>query len=112
LACDTRDIPFLREDQRDAANIQQIQASTITALAMGGFTRTSAIAATVAQDMTLLEEDPNWISVQLQAAGGGAPPPAVNGVPKALGPSRPAPSTRTNSAAGTAGGSAAVATTG
>lgn len=85
LWCDTRDVPFLREDQQDAANIQQIQASTIVSLATGGFTRASAIAATVAQDMTLLEEDPNWISVQLQAAGAPNPPQTspkpVNGTP-------------------------------
>jgi phage portal protein BeeE len=66
LVIDTRDIPFLREDQKDAANIQQQQGATIVQLATGGFTRKSAIAAVTAQDMTLLEEDPNWVSVQVQ----------------------------------------------
>jgi phage portal protein BeeE len=90
LVVDTRDIPFLREDQRDAAAIQQQYGSTIVSLATGGFTRKSAIAAVVAQDMTLLEEDPNWVSVQLQQSAVTPPPtptPAVNGNK----PSIPAP---------------------
>ena len=71
----TGDMPILREDATDAAAIMQVQASTITGLSMGGFTRESSIAATVAQDMTLLVKDPNWVSVQLQQSNG-APPPA------------------------------------
>jgi phage portal protein BeeE len=85
LVVDTRDIPFLREDQRDAANIQQQQGSTIVALSAGGFTRTSAIAAVVAQDMTLLEEDPNWVSVQLQPSTT-TPPPAAATAPSTTEP--------------------------
>lgn len=77
LVVDTRDIPFLREDQRDAANIQQQQGSTIVSLATGGFTRKSAIAAVVAQDMTLLVEDPDWVSVQVQQSVSQAPAPAA-----------------------------------
>lgn len=68
LVIDKRDIPFLREDAKDAVGIQQNMASTIVSLATGGFTRDSAIAAVVAQDMTLLVEDPDWVSVQLQQA--------------------------------------------
>jgi phage portal protein BeeE len=79
LVVDKRDIPFLREDAKDAVAIQQTQASTIVSLSTGGFLRKSAIAATVAQDMTLLEEDPNWVSVQLQQSSGSAPP--INGKP-------------------------------
>ena len=41
---------------------------------MGGFTRESAIAAVMGQDMTLLVKDPNWISVQVQQSGAGAGP--------------------------------------
>jgi len=101
LVIDKRDIPFLREDAKDATEIQQMLASTIVSLSTGGFTRESAIAAAVAQDMTLLVEDPNWVSVQLQQSGGPdgpsalpaapvngngkAPVPAVSGVQK-LGP--------------------------
>lgn len=68
LVVDKRDIPFLREDAKDAVAIQQVQASTIVSLSTGGFTRASAIAATVAQDMSMLVEDPNWVSVQLQSS--------------------------------------------
>jgi phage portal protein BeeE len=74
---DDRDIAFLREDARDAAEIEQIRASTIVSLATGGFTRKSSIAAAVAQNMTLLEEDPNWVSVQLQQSAGTAGQPAA-----------------------------------
>jgi phage portal protein BeeE len=83
----TSDMPILREDAKDAAQIEQVKASTITSLSMGGFTRESAIAAVMAQDMTLLVKDPDWVSVQLQQSGG-APTPALPGVPpkKALPP--------------------------
>ncbi len=75
---DTGDMPILREDAKDAAEIEQVKASTIVSLATGGFTRKSAIAAVTAQDMTLLQEDPNWVSVQLQqSGGGGVPTPAA-----------------------------------
>jgi phage portal protein BeeE len=85
LWCDTRDVPFLRQDQKDATEIQRERAATIVSLATGGFTRESAIAAVVAEDMTLLVEDPNWVSVQLQQSSATAPPAAptakpVNGV--------------------------------
>jgi hypothetical protein len=75
----TSDMPILREDAKDAAEIEQIKASTISSLTAIGFTRKSVIAAVVGQDMTMLEEDPQWISVQLQAAAGGpaAAPPAL-----------------------------------
>jgi hypothetical protein len=33
--------------------------------------------------MTLLEEDPNWVSVQLQQASGPAPAPAAGPAPSA-----------------------------
>jgi phage portal protein BeeE len=75
---DTADMPILREDAKDAADIEQVKASTIVSLATGGFTRKSAIAAVTAQDMTLLEEDPNWVSVQLQQSGGANPPADTN----------------------------------
>jgi phage portal protein BeeE len=66
----TGDMPILREDAKDAAEIEQIKASTMSSLITQGFTRKSVIAAVTAQDMTLLEEDPQWISVQLQQATG------------------------------------------
>jgi len=89
LVIDTRDIPFLREDAKDAAEIAQIEASTIVSLGAGGYKRPSIIAAVVARDMTLLEEDPNWITVQLQAAAGGS---AAAGAKPQVPPAAPAPS--------------------
>jgi len=78
----TADMPVLREDALDAAQIEQVKASTIVALSMGGFTRESAIAAVMGQDMTLLVKDPNWISVQVQQSGAGAGPgPGGQGSP-------------------------------
>jgi phage portal protein BeeE len=71
---DTRDIPLLREDGKDAAEIEQTKATTIVSLSTGGFTRKSAVAAVAGQDMTLLEEDPNWVSVQLQQSAVKAEP--------------------------------------
>jgi hypothetical protein len=82
---DTRDMPLLREDGKDAAEIEQTKASTIVSLSTGGFTRKSAVAAVASQDMTLLEEDPNWVSVQLQqsaATGAAAPPAPKTAAPK------------------------------
>jgi hypothetical protein len=76
---DERDISFLQDDRQDAADIEQTKASTIVSLSTGGFTRRSAIAAVEAQDMNLLVEDPNWVSVQLQPSGGPAPTAAANG---------------------------------
>jgi phage portal protein BeeE len=83
---DARDVPFLREDERDAAEIQQVKASTIVSLATGGFTRKSSIASVNAEDLTQLVEDPNWVSVQLQQSAG-KPTPAAGGA----GPKAPAP---------------------
>lgn len=65
---DVRDVPFLREDSKDAAEISQIQAATIRTYVDGGFTAESAVAAVVAQDPTLLEHT-GLLSVQLQAPG-------------------------------------------
>jgi phage portal protein BeeE len=73
LWTNTRDMPILREDAKDAAEIESIKASTVVKLSTSGFTRESAVAAVMAEDMTLLKEDPNWVSVQLQQSGGAAP---------------------------------------
>ena len=76
---DTSDIPILREDAKDAAEIESVKATSIVKLANGGFTRKSAIAAVVGQDMNLLEEDPDWVSVQVQpSAGKSTPTPPSN----------------------------------
>lgn len=80
LWTNVRDMPILREDARDAAEIESTKASTIVSLSAGGFTRESAVAAVTAQDMTLLVKDPNWVSVQLQqSSNAGAPANATGG---------------------------------
>lgn len=70
---DTVDMPLLREDAKDAADIAATEASAITTLAKDGFTRESAVAAVVGKDMTLLKPDPDWVSVQVQPSGAKAP---------------------------------------
>lgn len=70
----TRDMPLLREDARDAANIAQIQATTITTYVKEGFTWESAVAAVLAGDLTLLKHT-GMVSVQLHPPGT-APPAA------------------------------------
>lgn len=64
----TEDMPFVREDARDAAEIEQLKAITIRQLVDGGFDPASVIAAVEAQDMTLLVHT-GLLSVQLQEPG-------------------------------------------
>ena len=79
---DSRDVPFLREDQKDAADIQNRQAATINALIMAGFTPESSVAATSAEDWDLLKHT-GLVSVQLlppgtATSGGTVQKPATN----------------------------------
>lgn len=62
---DATDMPILREDAKDAAEIEQVKANTITTYVKDGFTPESAIAAVNAQDVTLLQHS-GLVSVQLQ----------------------------------------------
>lgn len=71
---DTADMPLLREDAKDAAEITEIQARTITGLVKEGFTPESSKAAVLGQNMTLLQHS-GLVSVQLQAPGS-TPTPA------------------------------------
>lgn len=76
-----RDIAFLREDRKDAAEIQQIKAQTIRQLVDGGFTPSSATTAVEAEDMSLLVHT-GLLSVQLQEPGAAQPKqpgPTANG---------------------------------
>lgn len=95
---DDRDVAFLREDAKDAAEITEIQARTITGLVKEGFTSESAKAAVLAQNMDLLEHT-GLVSVQLQApanridASSGATASAVHSsspAPAVAPPARPA----------------------
>ncbi|MFF3848039.1 phage portal protein [Streptomyces sp. NPDC002328] len=69
---DPRDVPFLREDRKDAAEIQFRQAQTIRALTDAGYTWASVVAAVEAEDWTLLRHT-GLFSVQLQPPGTEAP---------------------------------------
>jgi phage portal protein BeeE len=68
LSYDDRDIPALAEDQKDAATIHQIEATTIRNYTDAGFTPESAIAAVKAGDPALLVHTGKF-SVQLQPPG-------------------------------------------
>lgn len=68
LWTDGRDIPFLREDQKDAAEIQSTKTTAIANLITAGFEPSSVIAAVSADDLTLLRHT-GLFSIQLQEAG-------------------------------------------
>lgn len=73
---DVADMPILREDAKDAADIAKINASTITQYVREGYTPDSAVAATIGQDAGLLKHTGS-LSVQLQTPGSGAPDPEL-----------------------------------
>jgi phage portal protein BeeE len=80
---DTADMPILREDARDAADIEAVKAVTITGYVKEGFTPESAVAAVRGQDVSLLKHG-GLLSVQLQPPGSGPPTPQqVPAVPSA-----------------------------
>lgn len=70
---DARDVAFLAEDAKDAAEIESVKATTIRTLVDGGFTPESVVAAVNAQDTTLLVHTGN-LSVQLIPPGTSAAP--------------------------------------
>jgi phage portal protein BeeE len=95
---DVADVPLLREDAKDAADIEKVKEETIVAYVTAGFTPQSAVTAVASQDINALEYDDRFISVQLQAlatakakASGALPesapeseaPPSPNGSPAA-----------------------------
>ena len=68
---DDRDISFLQEDRKDAADIQFLQAQTIRQLVDAQYTPESAVAAVVNEDMSLLVHT-GIPTVQGQQAAAGA----------------------------------------
>lgn len=78
---DARDISFLQEDEKDAADITAVQAQSIRTLVDGGYTAQSATKAVMAGDLDQLEHT-GYFSVQLlvpgtkQGDGSAAEPPA------------------------------------
>lgn len=61
---DDRDIPFLREDEKDRAEIQGVEARTIRTLVDGGYEGESVVSAVMAADWSLLRHT-GLFSVQL-----------------------------------------------
>ncbi|WP_439030225.1 phage portal protein [Gordonia terrae] len=70
---DARDVPFLREDEKDAADIQRTRAETINTLISAGYTPDSVVKAVDNNDLRLLEHT-GMVSVQLQEPGTPAEP--------------------------------------
>jgi hypothetical protein len=76
---DDRDIPFVQEDEKDAAEVLQFEAAAIASLVTSGYTADSVVAAVTARDLNLLQHS-GLFSVQLQPAGSGnTPAPTANG---------------------------------
>lgn len=75
---DTADMPLLREDAKDAAEITQVQAMTIANLVKEGFTPESAKVAVMGNDMSLLIHT-GLVSVQLQVPGSTPTPTSAGG---------------------------------
>lgn len=65
---DARDIPFLREDRKDAADIQLKQATSIRTLVDAGYEPDAVVKAVEAEDFGLLEHS-GLFSIQLQPPG-------------------------------------------
>lgn len=78
---DDRDIAFLREDRRDAAEIQATQSRTIRTLVDAGYEPASVVAAVQAEDYSLLKHT-GLYSVQLQPPGSNAAAPTTPEVPR------------------------------
>jgi phage portal protein BeeE len=69
------DIPFLREDAKDAAEIVGENARAIRQLLDAGFTPESAVTAVMSNDLSMLDHT-GLFSVQLQRPGSNTEPPA------------------------------------
>lgn len=69
---DERHIHFLKEDIKDAAEVQSLQAQSIRTLGDGGWEQDSVVDAIVSGDMRRLRPT-GMLSVQLQAPGSGVP---------------------------------------
>lgn len=86
---DARDVPFLRDDEKDISSISQTDAVTVRQYVDAGFTADSAVKAVATRDITVLVHT-GLFSVQLQPPGTMAPPvndpavkpdPGMNGKP-------------------------------
>ena len=76
---DASDVPFLREDEKDAAEIAAVKAQTISSYITAGYEPESVIAAVEANDLRILTHS-GLYSVQLQHPGEGPQPqPTMQG---------------------------------
>jgi len=85
LTYDSRDVAFLREDERDRAEIQGLESRTIRTLLDAGYDAESVKAAVLNSDWSLLTHS-GLFSVQLQSPSTSADspdsqPPAAPGAP-------------------------------
>lgn len=71
----TADMPLLREDAKDQAEILTAQVTAVKTAVEAGFTADSAVAAIQANDVSLLQHS-GLLSVQLQKPGAGSLPTA------------------------------------
>lgn len=69
---DAKDVPFLREDEKDSAAIQNVEAQTINLLITSGYKADSVIAAVQSGDWRLLDHS-GMMSVQLLPPGAAKP---------------------------------------
>ncbi len=84
LFCDTRHIPFLREDAKDVAEIQHTQAQAIRTLLDAGYGPDAAVRFVTTDDLNqLLGQHSGLFSVQLQPPGSELSVP-VNDMQKAV----------------------------
>lgn len=77
---DDRDIPFLQEDVKDAADTLEVHSRSIKGLVEAGFDPNSAVEAVVSGDLKRLDHT-GLLSVQMQAPGTKGIEPSANGVP-------------------------------
>lgn len=75
---DADNVPFLREDEKDAAEINKVRAETINTLITAGYEPDSVIAAVDSGDFRLLKHT-GLTSVQLLPPGQAATPPSNGG---------------------------------
>ncbi len=72
---DPRDVPFLKDDTKDEAEIQQVQATAIKSLVDAGFDADAAVQAVTSGDLRILNgKHSGLFSVQLQPPSDGTQP--------------------------------------
>lgn len=82
LWVDDRDVPFLREDAKDVADVRTTDAATITSLIREGFEPDAAIEFVRSGDLSsLVGRHTGLVSVQLQEPGTASPPSGQSAEP-------------------------------